>query len=82
MLAGGDYVKEQAMAFDWHSDPISRQTAVCSGYRNTQNVRRFMTEQCGAAFRFDRDFMLWIRSAEAITMGDVVDEWRRRHQQA
>lgn len=57
------------MAFDWHRDPITEATPVCAGYRNTQNVRRFMIAHCGAAFRFDRDFMQWIRSTPSLTMG-------------
>ncbi|WP_122688687.1 DUF6434 domain-containing protein, partial [Pseudomonas viridiflava] len=52
------------MAFDWHSDLITRDTAVDAHYRNTQNVRRFMTEQCGPQFRFDRAFMAWIIDGE------------------
>ena len=35
--------------FDWHSDPITRATPVEPGYRNTQNVRRFLIAQCGPA---------------------------------
>ncbi|MGL4316731.1 MAG: DUF6434 domain-containing protein [Pseudomonas sp.] len=66
------------MAFDWHSDPITRSTAVCAGYRNTQNVRRFLTEQCGAGFTFDRVFMAWIGNGEPKSMGEVADEWQRR----
>lgn len=66
------------MAFDWHSDAITRSTVVDKHYRNTQNVRRFMLEHCGPAFRFDRDFMAWIKAEPAKEMGDVVDEWKRR----
>ena len=67
------------MAFDWHSQQISRQTAVDAHYRNTQNFRRFLTEHCGEHFRFDRPFMAWIVDGTAKTMGDVVDEWLRRN---
>lgn len=67
------------MAFDWHSDPITRQTPIDTRYRNTQNVRRFMKEQCGETFHFDRPFMAWIRSGAPADMGSVVDEWRRRN---
>jgi hypothetical protein len=67
------------MNFNWHSDPLSRDTHVCKGYKNTQNVRRFMVEHCGAGFKFDRDFMAWIRNGETKTLGDVVDEWARRN---
>ncbi|CAN7565354.1 DUF6434 domain-containing protein [Pararhizobium sp. LjRoot238] len=64
--------------FDWHADPIDRNTAVTPTYRNTQNVRRFLTAQCGKDFAFDRAFMAWIKDGAAKTMGDVADEWTRR----
>ncbi|MBD9460569.1 hypothetical protein IB241_23025 [Pseudomonas sp. PDM05] len=67
------------MDFDWHSDPITRATPVTSHYKNTQNVRRFMLEHCGPGFKFDRAFMAWICDGAAKTLGDVVDEWQRRH---
>lgn len=67
------------MAFDWHGGTITRDTPVSSNYRNTQNVRRFMSAQCGTGFRFDRPLMAWIRSGAPRTMGDVVDEWTRRN---
>ncbi|MCV9965896.1 DUF6434 domain-containing protein [Pararhizobium sp. BT-229] len=65
-------------AFDWHADPIDRNTVVTSAYKNTQNVRRFLTAQCGEGFAFDRAFMAWIKDSTAKTMGDVADEWKRR----
>lgn len=65
--------------FDWHSDRIGRATPVTESYRNTQNVRRFLLSECGSEFRFDRAFMRWITDATAKTMGDVADEWLRRH---
>ncbi len=66
------------MVFDWHSDPITRATVVDRNYKNTQNVRRFLTHECGDGFRFDRNFMAWIRNATPKTMGGVADEWMRR----
>jgi len=66
------------VAFDWHSSPITRATPVIQGYRNTQNVRRFFTRECGAAFKFDRPFMAWLKDGTATTMGEAADEWLRR----
>ncbi|HEX8596654.1 MAG TPA: DUF6434 domain-containing protein [Pseudomonas sp.] len=66
------------MNFNWHNDPITRSVEVDSSYRNTQNVRRFLLEQCGADFRFDRALMAWIKNGQPKTMGDVADEWQRR----
>ncbi|KTB66582.1 DUF6434 domain-containing protein [Pseudomonas allii] len=68
------------MDFDWHSDPITRDTPVTPHYKNTQNVRRFMLEHCGPGFKFDRPFMAWIRNDRPKTLGDVVDEWQRRNE--
>jgi hypothetical protein len=64
--------------FDWHSGSITRSTAVTADYRNTQNVRRFLKQQCGVDFVFDRGFMHWIKDGSSKTMGDVADEWLRR----
>ena len=63
---------------NWHSDPITRATPVATNYRNTQNVRRFLKQQCGEHFKFDRPFMLWIKDDTEKSMGDVADEWTRR----
>jgi Domain of unknown function (DUF6434) len=65
--------------FDWLCGRITTTTPVTADYRGTQNVRRFMRSQCGEAFTFDRDFMHWIKDGAPKTMGDVVQEWIRRH---
>ncbi len=67
------------LKIDWHSALLTRATIVDKSYKNTQNVRRFMVEACGEDFRFDREFMAWIRNDMPKTLGDVVDEWQRRH---
>lgn len=67
------------MKFDWHGGPILLTTEIDSGYRNTQNVRRFLSLQCGDDFKFDRELMAWILTGVAKNMGDVVAEWKRRH---
>jgi hypothetical protein len=51
-----------------------------TGIRISQNVRRFLSAECGADFRFDRGFMAWIKDGTPKTMGDVADEWLRRRQ--
>ena len=65
--------------FAWHSDAISRETPISDTSKPTQNLRRFMALRCGDHFKFDRQFMAWIRNGTAKTMGDVVDEWHKRH---
>ncbi|MGO6968633.1 DUF6434 domain-containing protein [Rhizobium leguminosarum] len=65
-------------AFDWHSGDITSDTAITQSYRNTQKVRRFFVAECGSEFKFDRPFMAWLKTAVGKTMGDAVEEWRRR----
>lgn len=65
--------------FDWHSDPIVRETMVNENYRTTQSVRRFLKVHCGDSFRMDRSFMAWITNGQPKSMGDVADEWLRRN---
>jgi Domain of unknown function (DUF6434)/Benzoate membrane transport protein len=65
--------------FDWHSDRITNATPVTGTYRNTQNVRRFLTQACGPEFKFDRALMAWIKDGHAKTMGYVAAEWMTRN---
>jgi hypothetical protein len=71
--------EESRMDFDWHGGVLTRQTMVDPHYKNTQNVRRFLSLACGPAFKFDRDFMAWIGDGTPKSLGDVADEWKRRH---
>ncbi len=64
--------------FDWHSGEIDLSTPIDRDYKNTQNVRRFFIENCGPGFKFDRDFMAYLKSGDAKTMAHAVDEWQRR----
>ncbi|WP_108837231.1 DUF6434 domain-containing protein [Tateyamaria sp. Alg231-49] len=66
------------MAVDWRGGEIIRQTPLDSGYRDTQNVRRFLTTWFGGGGKFVRPFMSWITSGGPRTMGDVADEWLAR----
>ncbi len=65
-------------AFDWHGGVIYPTTPVDRNYRNTQNVRRFFVDACGASFTFDRAFMAYLKDGTAKTMGEAAMEWMRR----
>ncbi len=67
--------------FDWHSDHITAKTPITQTYRNTQNVRRYLTQVCGSDFKFDRSFIAWIKDGKPKTMGDVAREWLWRRQE-
>jgi hypothetical protein len=65
-------------SFDWHRDDATRATPITDDYRNTQRVRRFFRNECGAHFKFDRPFMAWLKDGSKKTMGEAADEWLRR----
>ena len=67
--------------FDWHSEKISTDTPVRNNYKNTQNVRRFLTSICGPEFKFNSEFMTWIKDETPKTMGNVALKWKHQHQQ-
>ena len=66
--------------FDWHSGLITKNTQVTDDYRNTQNVRRYLKKACGPGFKFDREFMAWIKNGQPKTMGDVTIKWLRKNE--
>lgn len=67
------------MKIDWHSSLLTSNNSMDKNYKNTQNVRLFMIKECGEDFRFDREFMMWISNDDPKTLGDVINEWKRRH---
>lgn len=63
---------------DWHKNHIDDSTLITDSYKTTQNVRRYFKSKFGDHFKFDRDFMLWMKTATGLTMGDASQEWAKR----
>lgn len=63
---------------DWHKNQIDDDTIITDSYKTTQNVRRYFKAKLGEQFKFDRDFMSWMKEATGQTMGDALQEWIRR----
>ena len=61
--------------FDWHSAELTPQTEITDSYRNTQNVRRFFKAQVGDAFKFNIEFMAWMKANTGRTLADAVVEY-------
>lgn len=65
---------------DWHKNHIDDSTLITDNYKTTQNVRRYFKSKFGDNFKFDRDFMLWMKTAAGLKMGDASQEWvKRKH---
>ncbi|WP_146174224.1 DUF6434 domain-containing protein [Litoreibacter ponti] len=62
--------------FDWHSAPLSPETIITDSYRNSQNVRRFFKSQLGDSFKFNIEFMAWMKANVGLTLADACAEYR------
>lgn len=64
---------------DWHKNHINDSTLITDSYKTTQNVRRYFKTKFSDELKLDRDFMLWMKSATGLTMGDAAQEWVKRN---
>ena len=61
--------------FDWHSAQLTLDTIITDNYKNTQNVRRFFTEEIGNKFHFNIEFMNYMKSNVGKTLKDAIQYW-------
>ncbi|MFA8451463.1 MAG: DUF6434 domain-containing protein [Bacteroidales bacterium] len=61
--------------FDWNSSNLSLQTKITDNYRNTENVRCFFKQHLGDSFKFNVQFMNWMKKASGKSLGNAVQEW-------
>jgi Domain of unknown function (DUF6434)/SAP domain-containing new25 len=75
--AGKKQDKKTIATFDWHSALLTPETKITDSYKNSQNVRRFFKQHCGAAFHFSIPFMAWMKNNNGKKLRDAVKEWKR-----
>lgn len=63
---------------DWHKNHIDDNTVITDSYKTTQNVRRYFKSKFGEQFKFDRNFMQWMKDATGKTMAEACQEWSNR----
>jgi len=66
--------------FDWHCETLTPETPLTNSYKNTQNVRRFFKSQLGEGFKFNIEFMAWLKSNEGKTLADACIEYKAMKQ--
>ncbi|MEI7803492.1 MAG: DUF6434 domain-containing protein [Bacteroidota bacterium] len=66
--------------FDWHKEPLQLSTIITDSYKNTQNVRRFFVTQIGSHFKFNREFILWMKQQQGKSLASVIAEWKKRYE--
>jgi hypothetical protein len=63
--------------FDWKNAELHLNTILSDNYKNTENVRAFMTLHIGSHFRFNTGFMNWAKANAGKSLNDAIDEWKR-----
>jgi len=61
--------------FDWHSAELTPETVLTDSYKNSQNVRRFFQIHADPKFKFNIEFMAWIKANTGKTLGDAISEY-------
>jgi len=61
--------------FDWNNEKLSIYTLITDNYKNTENVRTFFQHKIGGHFRFNVEFMNWMKSNQGKTLGNAVEKW-------
>jgi hypothetical protein len=63
--------------FDWKNAELNLSTTLTDNYKNTENVRAFMTLHIGSHFKFNTEFMNWTKNNVGKTLSDAIQEWNR-----
>ena len=70
------YAKTPAKSkFDWNNETLTLETIITDNYKNTENVRSFMKQQIGNHFRFDTEFMNWMKTNAGKTLKNAIEAW-------
>lgn len=62
--------------FDWQKEILTPETVITDSYKNTQNVRHFFKDHAGEGFKFNIEFMAWMKANVGSTLADAVVEYR------
>ena len=66
---------KESSDFDWHSAELTDATIITDSYRNSQNVRRYFRSRVGDGFKFNIEFMAWMKANVGRTLGDACAEY-------
>jgi hypothetical protein len=61
--------------FDWNMEKLNTATLITDNYRNTENVREFFQQNIGDHFKFNVEFMNWMKAHQGKTLGDAIEKW-------
>ncbi len=72
----GDIKERPSSRFDWHKEILTAETVITDSYKSSQNVRRFFQAHADPKFKFNIEFMAWMKANIGKTLGDAVVEYK------
>lgn len=64
-------------SFNWKKEKLALSTIITDNYINSENVRNFFKQEIGNHFRFNTEFMQWMKHNAGKSLADAVEEWQR-----
>lgn len=62
--------------FDWSREALSDKTVITDNYKNTENVRAYFKQCIGPQFKFNVEFMNWMKANLGKTLGEAVSQYK------
>lgn len=69
-------VSKALSRFDWNNEKLTLKTLITDNYKNNENVRKFFIMHIGDNFRFNVEFMNWIKQNHGKSLADAIIRWR------
>ncbi len=63
--------------FDWKTEILSLNTIITDNYKNSENVRTFFQNAIGKHFKFNVEFMNWMKTNSGKNLGEAVEKWKQ-----
>ncbi|MEL6959356.1 MAG: DUF6434 domain-containing protein [Pseudomonadota bacterium] len=73
--APDEVAEKTSSKFDWHKAQLTPDTVLTDSYKNSQNVRRFFQSHADPKFKFNIEFMAWMKANPGKTLADAVTEY-------
>lgn len=68
--------RKPTATFDWNTVDLTLQTVITDNYKNTENVRAFFKKHLGQSFKFNVQFMNWMKSNVGKTLAEATVTWK------
>lgn len=69
--------KKSLSKFDWNKEKLTLETIITDNYKNSENVRYFFIQHLGKSFKFNVQFMNWMKTNNGRTLANAIDAWQR-----